>query len=113
MDTGKWMRVLVGGAVVLIAALTFRQAIAISETVSANAAEAPPALEIQGVSPASPPANRPSGFRAPPDVCFDVPLNEAAHCRAEEAENAIHPADSPRLPPDVCFDVPLREACDE
>ena len=113
MDTGKGLRVLAGGAVVLIAVLTFRQAVAISETASANAAEASTALEAPGLSQASPGAIRPSAFRTPPDVCFDVPLNEAASCRGEDARKAYPPADSSRLPPDVCFDVPLREPCDE
>ena len=113
MDTGKGLRVLAGGAVVLIAVLTFRQAVAISETASANAAEASTALEVPGLSQAAPGAIRPSAFRAPFDVCFDVPLNEAVSCRDDDAQQAYPPTVSPRLPPDVCFDVPLREPCDE
>jgi hypothetical protein len=44
-------------------------------------------------------------YRTRFDVCFDVPLREAAACRAES--QTLVPADRPRL--DECFDVSLSE----
>lgn len=44
-------------------------------------------------------------YRSRFDVCFDVPLSEAAACRAES--QTLVPADHPRL--DECFDVSLSE----
>jgi hypothetical protein len=44
-------------------------------------------------------------YRSRFDVCFDVPLREAAACRVEG--QMLVPADRPKL--DECFDVSLSE----
>jgi hypothetical protein len=82
-------------ALVVLAAFTLRQARATTEIVA-------------GVSRVA----QPRPYRSPLDVCFDVPLKDAAACRS--AGQAYAPAANPtpayRSPLDECFDVPLKDA---
>jgi hypothetical protein len=107
MSIGRIFMLAVGGAVVLMAALTAHQAVSITQTASAAEAVA----ETRGAL-ASGTDGHPSPFRTPPEQCFDVPLPEAAACRALEGIQVSPSGSTRRSPPNECFDVPLREICD-
>ena len=83
-------------ALVVMAALTLRQARATTEVVA-------------GVSHVA----QPRPYRSPLDVCFDVPRHDAAACRSASqayAPASAEPTPAYRPPSDECFDVPLKDA---
>jgi hypothetical protein len=113
MSNNRLFTVLMGAALLIVAVLTFRLAVVTTETVAAASDEAAIALGSQPETVAAPPAPGISFYRSPQqDRCFDVPLHEAASCRASDAQRESESAISFRSPLAECFDVPLWETCD-
>jgi hypothetical protein len=109
MSKFRWFGVILTVAVFLIAAVTFRQAFAISEITRASGTTASRAGLSRPSDPAQGLEGRPSAGQAPLDACFDVSLADLKACRAEEVMNSARPTATP----DVCFDVSLWETCSE
>ena len=113
MNQGRLFNVFAVAALVVLAALTLRQARATTEVVAGQSDNSSTTLDQSRGSAGQTTLVRPRPYRASLDECFDVPLKDAAACRSHTqafAPPAAEPTPPYRPSSDECFDVPLKDA---
>jgi hypothetical protein len=116
MFHNRLLSVVLAGALVIMAGLTIRQAVATTEVVTGASDGAATTLDGQPAAAGPNTAVHAYPYLSGRDECFDAPLEEAVACRKARraaAEATAVPTPVGGSPLDECFDVGLLDTCAE